>query len=61
MSAGLDYALTNNIIVGAEYLHYAFGDDKRLVPVPVVGPNPQDHINLQSVDVVRFRASYKFW
>jgi len=58
---GLDYALTNNIIVGAEYLHYAFGDDKRLLPVAVIGPNPQDYINLKSVDVVRVRASYKFW
>jgi len=58
---GLDYALTHNIIVGAEYLHYAFGDDKPLLPVAVIGPNPQDHINLKSVDVVRVRASYKFW
>jgi opacity protein-like surface antigen len=56
---GVDYAWTNNIIVGAEYLHYAFGDDKRLLPVAVIGPNPRDFINLKSVDVVRVRASYR--
>ena len=52
---GVDYAWTNNIIVGAEYLHYALGDDKRRLPVAVIGPNPQEYINLKSVDVVRAR------
>jgi hypothetical protein len=27
----------------------------------LIGPNPQDFINLKSVDVVRIRAAYKFW
>jgi len=63
--AGVEYALfgtwLNNIVLRAEYLHYAFGDDKRLFSVPVIGPNPQDFINLKSVDVIRVGASYKFF
>jgi outer membrane immunogenic protein len=58
---GLEYAWTNYFIVRAEYLHYAFGQEKQLAPVAVIGPAVQDYINLKSVDVIRVGASYKFW
>jgi len=62
IGAGAEWAVWNNIVVGAEYLHYAFGNDKLLPSVPVIGPwgNAGDHINLKTVDVVRLRASYLF-
>jgi outer membrane immunogenic protein len=62
IGAGVEYSLFNNIIVGAEYLHYAFGDDKPLPSVPVSGPwgAAGDHITLRTVDVIRLRASYLF-
>ena len=62
VGAGAEYALTNNIIVGAEYLHYIFGTDQLLPSVPVIGPwgAGGDHINLKTVDVIRVRASYLF-
>ena len=62
VGVGAEYALWNNIVVGAEYLHYAFGSDKLLPSVQEVGPwgASGDHINLKTVDVVRLRASYLF-
>src|SRR6266436_1678614 len=62
IGAGAEWAVWNNIVVGAEYLHYAFGDDKVLPSTPVIGPwgAGGDHINLKTVDVVRLRASYLF-
>ena len=58
---GVEYAWTDNILVRAEYLHYALAQDFGLRPVGGIGPNPQDHINLKSIDVIRVGASYKFW
>jgi hypothetical protein len=60
IGAGAEWAGWNNIVVGAEYLHYAFGDEKLLPSVPVIGPfgAAGDHITLKTVDVVRLRASY---
>ena len=62
VGVGAEYALWSNIVVGAEYLHYAFGSDKLLPSVQEVGPwgAAGDHINLKTVDVVRLRASYLF-
>jgi outer membrane immunogenic protein len=62
VGVGAEYALWSNIVVGAEYLHYAFGTDKLLPSVQEVGPwgAAGDHINLKTVDVVRLRASYLF-
>src|SRR4029077_13412360 len=62
VGVGAEWAVWNNIVVGAEYLHYAFGSDKLLPSVQEVGPwgAGGDHINLKTVDVVRLRASYLF-
>jgi outer membrane immunogenic protein len=62
VGAGAEYALTNNIIVGAEFLHYMFGRDQALPDFPIVGPSGStgDHINLKTVDVARVRISYLF-
>ena len=62
VGVGAEYALWSNIVVGAEYLRYAFGSDKLLPSVQEVGPwgAAGDHINLKTVDVVRLRASYLF-
>jgi outer membrane immunogenic protein len=61
--AGAEYRLWSNVIVGAEYLHYAISNDFLLPPGngPVaVGPANGDRVNLKGVDVVRARVSYLF-
>ena len=68
--AGAQYAITDNWIIGAEFLHYVFGDPKYLPNSPAsnfpgctaceVGPWVGDHITLKTVDQVRIRLDYKF-
>jgi outer membrane immunogenic protein len=60
---GAEYRLWSNVIVGAEYLHYALSNDFLLPPSTVLagaGPTNGDRVNLQGVDVVRARLSYLF-
>jgi opacity protein-like surface antigen len=57
---GAEYKMWSNIILRAEYLHYALARDTALPFDSVTGPSPGDHANLKSVDVVRFGASYLF-
>ena len=58
--AGVNYALTDWLILRAEYLHYAVGKDFGLVPVPEVGPAIGDRAGIQNIDVVRVGADWKF-
>ena len=57
---GVNYALTDWLILRAEYLHYAVGKNINLVPVPEVGPAIGDRAGIQSIDVVRVGADWKF-
>lgn len=58
---GAEYAATDWLILRAEYLHYALGNDFAL---PVgrggVGPIPTDHVTFKTIDVIRVGASFKF-
>ena len=58
--AGVNYAVTDWLILRAEYLHYAVGKDFNLVPVPEIGPAIGDRAGIQSIDVVRVGADWKF-
>jgi len=70
LGAGVQYALTDNWIIGAEFLHFSFGDAKYLPNSPAqffpgctscgVGPWIGDHITLRQADEVRIRLDYKF-
>ena len=70
---GAEWKIWSNFVVGAEYLHYAFNSSTAIPaaggtsflfgPIPtagVVGPSNGDHVSLNSVDVIRVRASYLF-
>lgn len=64
VGAGAQYALTNWLILRAEYLHYTFGTDNLLTPsFPALdtGPGFNDHVTLKDVDVIRIGADWKFW
>jgi outer membrane immunogenic protein len=66
LGAGVEYAITNNIILGAEYLYYNLGS-RTLAAVPNVtasnffGTNvfSQTKLNFDG-NVIRARLSYKF-
>jgi outer membrane immunogenic protein len=69
--AGAEWKIWPNFIVGAEYLHYAFNSTSAIpanaggfldgAPTAAfVGPSGGDHVSLNSVDVIRLRASYLF-
>jgi outer membrane immunogenic protein len=71
--AGAEWKIWPNFVVGAEYLHYAFNSstalpaangnnffDIGLSNASLVGPSNGDHVSLNSVDVIRVRASYLF-
>jgi hypothetical protein len=71
--AGAEWKIWPNFVVGAEYLHYAFNSSTAIPaaggtsfissPTPtafIVGPSSGDHVSLNSVDVIRLRASYLF-
>ncbi len=71
LGAGAEWKLWPQFVIGAEYLHYALLSDTALpsatgAPIgggPVtewIGPSPSDHVHTNSVDVLRFRASYLF-
>lgn len=66
LGAGVNYALTDWLILRAEYLHYAFGKDFNLTPSFLVnpafdtGPGFNDHVTLKNVDVIRIGADWKF-
>jgi outer membrane immunogenic protein len=70
---GAEWKIWSNFVVGAEYLHYAFNSSTAIpaaggtsfigfsVPTAaIVGPSSGDHVSLNSVDVIRVRASYLF-
>jgi outer membrane immunogenic protein len=61
--AGVEYAMWKNVILRAEYLHYAFGNDYAL-PTNLlandIGPGLNDHVTFKSVDEIRVGASYLF-
>jgi outer membrane immunogenic protein len=70
LGAGVNYALTNWLILRAEYLHYAVGKDIALVPSTVTlvgtpgvfnGPQFGDRAGITNVDVIRVGADWKFW
>ena len=59
--AGVNYAVTDWLILRAEYLHYNFGTDTLLPQThPELGPGPNDHFTLKDVDVIRVGADWKF-
>jgi outer membrane immunogenic protein len=58
--AGMEYAMTNQIILRAEYLHYTFGQQYGLPALAVVGPSVTDNVSFKTVDVIRVGASYLF-
>ena len=63
LGAGVNYALTDWLILRAEYLHYAFGKDFLLAPsfpFSDTGPGLNDHVTLKDVDVIRVGADWKF-
>ncbi len=53
--AGVDYAVTDHLIIGAEYLHLDFGDDTH-----DLGPKASDRKVGQDADIIRGRIGYKF-
>jgi opacity protein-like surface antigen len=70
--AGAEWKIWPQVVIGAEYLHYALYSDTAL-PLNTatlyshgpfvggfVGPGLGDHIHTNSVDVIRVRASYLF-
>jgi opacity protein-like surface antigen len=70
---GAEWKIWSNFVVGAEYLHYAFNSSTAIpaaggtafvgISLPtatIVGPSSGDHVSLNSVDVIRVRASYLF-
>lgn len=66
VGAGVNYALTNWLILRAEYLHYAVGKDIALTPSiltinPNTGPQFGDRAGISNVDVIRVGADWKFW
>jgi len=63
LGAGVNYALTNWLILRAEYLHYAVAKDIALTPnlVQNLGPNFGDRAGITNVDVIRVGADWKFW
>jgi outer membrane immunogenic protein len=70
LGAGAEWKVWPSVVIGAEYLHYALVSDTALsttggsisgTPLSsLVGPGPGDHVHTESVDVIRFRASYLF-
>jgi outer membrane immunogenic protein len=63
--AGMEYAITNQIILRAEYLHYTFGQQYGLPVGPDFygnhpGPSLTDNVSLKTVDTIRVGASYLF-
>jgi outer membrane immunogenic protein len=63
LGAGVNYALTDWLILRAEYLHYAFGKNITLTPgfpVTDIGPGFNDNVTLHNVDVIRVGADWKF-
>jgi outer membrane immunogenic protein len=62
VGAGAEYAVTDWLILRAEYLHYAFGNDYSLPRSAntSIGPGLNDHVTFKTVDVIRVGASWKF-
>jgi outer membrane immunogenic protein len=70
LGAGVNYALTDWLILRAEYLHYAVGKDISLTssrllfppgdPLRNLGPNFGDRAGITNVDVIRVGADWKF-
>jgi outer membrane immunogenic protein len=58
LGAGLEYAITDNWIIGAEYQHVELGDDNTVI---VDGDDFSVPVDFQnSFDLISVRASYKF-
>jgi hypothetical protein len=62
VGVGAEYRFAGNWIVGLEWLHYTFGDEKALPTFLPTGPwgTGGDYVNLKTTDVVRGRLSYLF-
>lgn len=66
VGAGVNYALTDWLILRAEYLHYALNKDYALPasflvnPALDTGPGFNDHVTLKNIDVIRLGADWKF-
>jgi outer membrane immunogenic protein len=66
LGAGVNYALTDWLILRAEYLHYALNKDIFLVPSFLTnaafdtGPGFNDHVTVKNIDVIRVGADWKF-
>jgi outer membrane immunogenic protein len=70
--AGVEWKISPQFVVGAEYLHYLFtsstalGSNQNYIGTPplaanfLTGPGPGDHYEMGNVDVFRLRASYLF-
>ena len=62
---GIEYALTQNLIVGVEYQHIDLGNEDHLSRFDLLGVPCQLSVNCRDVsaseDIVRARLSYKFY